>query len=133
MTNASEETVDVAALIEGLERLEVVAEKYEALLRENKILREELAHPKQWRCGRSSERIEPGQLGLFEGDAPRELHEPTDTTPSKRKKKPSHGRAFFPEHLPRNTSVLELDESERSCDCGVVMAEIGTDVTECDA
>jgi hypothetical protein len=46
-------------------QLAELAEKLVALERENKILREENAILKQGRFGRSSERLDPGQLALF--------------------------------------------------------------------
>jgi len=60
-----------AALLEQNERLlrhiEHFAQKVDALERKVKILREENALLKVWRVGRSSERVEPGQLSFFEG------------------------------------------------------------------
>ena len=71
MVKASAETADVAALMKQNERLlrqvEHFAQRIDALEREVKILREENALLKQWRFGRSSERLEPGQLSFFEG------------------------------------------------------------------
>ena len=47
-------------------RIEALAEKLDALERENKILREENAILKRGLFGRRTERLEPGQLRIFE-------------------------------------------------------------------
>jgi len=113
------------------EKLAKLIEQNEALTREVKILREENALLKRGLFGRRSERIEAGQLGFFEDRpvaAPVEVPEPA---PSKPTKKPGHGRAPFPAHLPRETIELEVAEAERQCDgCGKPMQRIGEDVTE---
>lgn len=120
---------DLEATIEALVR------RLDALERENKILREENALLKKWRFGRSSERIEPGQLGFFsDGDLPPE----GDTTALKavdakkaKSKAMGHGRAAFPDHLEREVHTHELAEEERAClDCSVTMESIRIEVTE---
>lgn len=112
-----------------------LAEKNVSLERENKILREENALLKQWRFGRSSERIEPGQLSFFEaGDA--SVVEPQEETGgpaprTKRKSRQGHGRPPFPEHLPRVEVELDLPEDERVCSCcSSELRCIGEDVSE---
>jgi len=54
------------------------------------------------------------------------------TLAKKRRRKPKgHGRAPFPEHLPRERVVCSVPEEERCCpDCGKEMRKIGTEVTE---
>jgi len=98
-----------AALLEQNERLlrhiEHFAQKVDALERKVKILREENALLKVWRVGRSSERVEPGQLSFFEGQPAPDL-EPSTTPRAEPQKKPGHGRAHFPEHLPRVVTEL---------------------------
>lgn len=115
--------------------LEAVLERVEALERENKILREENALLKQWRFGRSSERLEPGQLHFFEADqrsaeeAEEQDEEPTPR--SERKNKRGHGRAVFPKHVPRVDIELDVPEDERVCSCcGGALHPIGEDVSE---
>ena len=109
MVKASAETADVAALMKQNERLlrqvEHFAQRIDALEREVKILREENALLKVWRVGRSSERVEPGQLSFFEGQPAPDL-EPSTTPRAEPQKKPGHGRAHFPEHLPRVVTEL---------------------------
>ncbi len=50
-------------------KFEALVARLDALERENKILREENALLKKWRFGRSSERLESGQLSFFEKGA----------------------------------------------------------------
>jgi len=121
--------VTIARDIEA--KLDKLIEQNEALARENKILREEISALKRGLFGRRSERLEAGQLGFFGSDpeaAPAEAREPAAP---KSKKKPGHGRAPFPAHLPRETIELDVDESGRQCmGCGKTMKRIGEDVTE---
>jgi transposase len=109
----------------------------DALLRENKILRDELAVLKLGVFGRRSERIEPGQLDLYrQGSAP-DPDLPQTPAPTTGVSAPpcaenhGHGRARFSESLPREIIELDLPEAERACpDCGKTMRAIGEDVTE---
>jgi transposase len=106
-------------------------ERITALERENQILREENALLRQWRFGRSSERIEPGQLGLF-GATGAPLPEPPQAVevPAHARAKPGHGRTPFPEHLPRVTIGYDVPEAERVCGSGRRMQPIGADESE---
>jgi transposase len=105
-----------------------------AQAREIKILREQLALLKRGLFGRSSERLEPGQLRLFaEGEAPTESAPEMSEVAAhtRRSKKPGHGRSAFPDHLEREVIAIDLPESERTCpDCGELMQSIGHDVCE---
>lgn len=109
-----------------------------ALTRENKILREELAILKQGLFGKKSERIDPGQLGLFLKSAEPEPNEIANVEPTsseatlpRRNAERGHGRARFSEHLPREIVELDVPEAERACpDCGKEMRAIGEDITE---
>jgi len=125
--------VAIAGDIEGdlsADQLRIVA-----LERENKILREELALLRKHMFGRRTERIEPGQLGLFakdemEEEAARAAATLEKSRQGKRKAK-GHGRAAFPAHLPRERVECLVPEEERSCpSCGTEMRKIGTEVTE---
>lgn len=133
VVKASAKTADVAALMKLNERVleqnQHFAQRIDALEREAKILREENALLKRLRFGRSSERIEPGQLSFFEGQPAPPL-EPQPAPAPKPKQAAGHGRAAFPKHLARTVIALELDEAERTCSCGEVMAPIGVEVTE---
>jgi len=124
----------VVVVEDNPELIQSLAKRVDGLERENKILREENALLKKWRFGRSSERIEPGQLTLFEdGLAPptEQANEAEAPRRSGRKKTRGHGREPFPEHLPREVIRLELAEKECSCSCcGTALVEIGVDVTE---
>jgi len=123
-------TVDIERALASL------AERNEALERENKILREQLAALKQARFGRSTERIDAGQLGLFLDGVPSEAEDagqsaPAPATTSGRKVKKGHGRAPFAADLPRRTIDLDVPEGDRLCPCcGKEMQLIGEDVTE---
>jgi transposase len=120
---------DLASLKRQLVEL---AEKLVALERENKILREENAILKQGRFGRSSERLDPGQLGLFAAE-PAGMP-PTDekvNVPAHERYKRGHGRAPFADHVPRATIECDVPAEERSCStCGKEMRAIGEDVSE---
>jgi transposase len=113
-------------------------EQIVALERENKILREENAILKQGLFGRRTERIDSSQLDLYLKGASPELTVPKNPTPAGTEAAAQHtatsrghGRAQFPEHLPRETVQLDIPEAERTCpDCGKAMRAIGEDVTE---
>jgi len=116
-------------------KIEELLERNDALERELKILREENALLKQWRFGRSSERIEPGQLSFLEdGSEPAEEsnEEEGDAAPKRRRsKKGGHGRGPIPEHVPREEIVLDVPEVERCCSsCEGPLQFMGEDVTE---
>lgn len=119
-----------------LEReLAALLERSIALERENKILREELAVLKQGLFGRRTEKIDPAQLNLYlNGSAPQIALPPTPepaAVSTTRAKSAGHGRAQFPEHLPREVIELDVSESERACpDCGKPMHAIGADTSE---
>ena len=114
--------------------LERANERIDALERENKILRDELALLKQGLFGRRSERIEPGQLDLYLAGASAQLPEPPPAVVESSRSAASargHGRARFPEHLPREVIELDVPESERVCpECSQAMRSIGEDITE---
>ena len=114
-----------------LEELEKLRERLETLERENRILREENALLKRGLFGRGTERIDPGQLALYEAGT-LVLPEPAaPTEPAPRKDKPGHGRAPFAADLPRETIELDVPEAERSCDrCGKDLRRIGEEITE---
>jgi transposase len=121
--------VTVARDIEA--KLEQLIEANEALARENKILREELTLLKRGMFGRRSERLEAGQLDIFGDDAEPPPVKTAELAESKPKKKPGHGRAPFPAHLPREVIELDVADSDRQCKgCGKLMQRIGEDVTE---
>lgn len=120
---------DTQRLIETLE------ERANALERENKILREELALLKQHLFGRRSERLEPGQGGLFGleylGEAAGQAAQSQERSRTSSSKRKGHGRKAFPAHLPRETVQLTVPDEQRTCpDCGQAMCPIGHDATE---
>ena len=115
--------------------LDELQERNTALERENKILREELALFRQHMFGRRTERLDPAQLGLFSTEGLEEAAVKAAATiedaPEPRRKRKGHGRAAFPEHLPREKVKCSVPEEQRSCpDCGKEMQRIGIEVTE---
>ena len=127
---------DTQRLVDALEqRARTLEERANTLERENKILREELALLRQHIFGRRSERLEPGQMGLFGLDelaqAAVEAAQAQERARMPSAKPKGHGRAAFPDHLPRETVALTVPEGQRACpDCGQAMRPIGQDVTE---
>ncbi|MDP6423106.1 MAG: IS66 family transposase [Planctomycetota bacterium] len=104
----------------------------DALTKELKILRDELALLKRGLYGRRSERFEPGQLGIFDELVQSEQAEVPEPAPEPHpKKKRGHGRAPFAAHLPREVIELDLAKDERECKCcGKPMKRIGEEITE---
>ncbi|QDU67897.1 IS66 family transposase [Engelhardtia mirabilis] len=99
------------------------------------VLREQLAHLQRHLFGRRRETIDPNQLRLFETSQAllTKLEEEVAAMPRKPKREPAkgHGRAPFPEDLPRQTVTLDVPEADRSCpDCSGPLHEIGVEVTE---
>ena len=85
----------------GMQQIfDALRERATALERENKILREELALLRQHMFGRRSERIEPGQLGLFADAGLEQAAKQAATTlakePRRGREPKGHGRAAFP-------------------------------------
>lgn len=108
-------------------------EHNDALELENKILRDQLAILKQGLFGRRSERIDPGQLDLYQGASVELPAPPPQEIAAHERAKPAagHGRARFAEHLPREVIELDVPEPERICpDCGKPMHSIGADTSE---
>ena len=127
------EAVVIAPTIQ--ETVEKQQERIVALERENKILREQLALLRQHMFGRRTERLEPGQLGLFANaglaEAAAEAAATLESVPQRSRKPKGHGRAAFSAHLPRETVVCSVPEEDRTCpDCGKAMQRIGTEITE---
>lgn len=115
--------------------IEDLLAQVDALTRENKILREQLALFRQHMYGRRTERLEPGQLGLFSNEglaeAVAEAAATIEQTVQRTEKPKGHGREVFPAHLPRERVVCTVPEKERACpDCGKSMKRIGTEITE---
>lgn len=88
--------------------------------------------------GPRSERIDPGQLSLFEPEAssaaeacaasPAAVEEPRAEPRSRRS---SPGRRKLPADLPRRQMLYELPEAERLCPCcGELRQQIGTETSE---
>ena len=84
--------------------------------------------------GRSSEKIDLTQLGLFEAEAPAATpaEEPEPEPPSpERKGRTGRGRRALPKHLPRRRVVYEIPEADRICPCcGVPMSPIREETSE---
>jgi len=114
--------------------LEQAIQVIEAQALEIELLRERLALMQKGRFGRGTETLSPGQLALFE-DLPAAAEEASEpalpASPKPAKLGKGHGRASFPEHLPRELVELDLAADQRCCpDCGCEMRPIGEDVTE---
>jgi transposase len=116
------------------ERLKSIAALVTQLQRDNVKLSDELASLIKRFFGKSSERLDPDQLALFEGALEAAKSDAAKATPKKQGKKTprkGHGRPTFPDHLPREVIELDVPESERSCsDCGQEMECFGEEITE---
>lgn len=106
----------------------------EALRRENKILRDEVAWLKHHVFGRKTERLAPGQLAFAEnGDPERPVATPEPSRAKEPTKTPAkgHGRAPFPEGMPREVIEVRVPDADRACPhCAEPMKAIGVEVTE---
>ena len=113
-------------------RHDSLVEETNSLERENKILRDENALLKRGLFGRSSERLEPGQLDIFDTTAHVEPVEVPAAPPKPApKKKRGHGRALFSPNLPREVIELDIAEGDRACSCcGKALKLIGEEATE---
>ena len=127
----------MATATESDSKIELLVRCIDALERENKILREEIALLKNGVFGRKTERLDPAQMAMFEGSgepvaAPVEPAAGTRESESEPKqKRKGHGRAPLSPDLPRETIDLDLTPEERACPCcGKEMRLIGEDVTE---
>lgn len=123
-----------ATFEQAIARLEVQTREIKGLWCENNILREQLQILRLGMFGRRSERLAPGQLALFEraaDDQEVEVVEPEPQVKSQKKPKKGHGRAPFPNDLPREVIELDVPENERFCpDCDAAMLLIGEDIAE---
>jgi transposase len=122
----------MSSLAEIESKLAALIERNEALVRENRILREELATLKKGLFGRKSERLDPGQLAMFAGDEDaQERQLVISERPSKQKRKKGHGRTPFAADVPRETIEIDLTKEELPCPCcGKEMQRIGEEVCE---
>ena len=116
-------------LEETIKQLAAVSHDKRVLSSENKILRDEVALLKRGMFGRSSERLEPGQLDIFGAEAPVEVPAVPAKPPAKKKR--GHGRAPFAPSIPREVIDLDIAEADRACSCcGKTLKPIGEEVTE---
>jgi len=123
----------MSSLAETEPKIATLIERNEALERENKILREELAILKKGMFGRKSERLDPGQLGMFANkvDAEQEQSPVTGAPPKKKKNTKGHGRVPFAADVPRETIELSLPKEELTCPrCDKEMQIIGKEICE---
>ena len=104
----------------------------EALEQRVSLLIEQMNILKRGLYGRSSERIDPDQLALFDETGLRPAVDPEpELPPVEKPRKKGHGRASFREDLPRETIELDLAPEDRICpDCDVALKPMGEDVTE---
>jgi transposase len=110
-----------------------LAERVDALERENRILREENAILKRGLFGRGPERIDAGQLALWgDGNAPVSPTERGSAPVLEREsiRRPGLGRPPFSADLPREVIELDLAEDQRTCACGQSLRRIGEEITE---
>ena len=95
------------------------AGELESLRETNRSLQEQLQYFLNRTFGRSSERLHPDQLRLFDIGSSSEAQaaETEEIRYERKKPKKGHGRTLFPDHLPRNEIRVELPENEQTCSC----------------
>ena len=101
------------------------------------ILQEELRLLRAYRFGRSSEKLDPGQVDFLASEIFAAAATPEPKTEGAKEKlakkpRPNHpGRHPFPEHLDRVVEQVPLSEDEQNCDhCGGEMAVVGIETRE---
>ena len=114
---------------------DALLEKFELALEENASLRAQVDHLKRMLFGRKSEKTHPGQLSLFgpspEEAAPEEAAAEDEPPAKKKRRRGKSGRLEIPEDLPRHDIVIDVPESDRSCDlCSADMVPFKDAVTE---
>ncbi len=119
---------------------DVFQKENEALFNQIKILSEEIFWLKKELFASRSERRPIKEknteaLDLFENaDVAEEKRSEVATESiayTRKKRKPEENRQKLPEHLERVVEVVELPESERTCDeCDSELVEIGEEITE---
>lgn len=142
---STENSTALAATLHGRHlEAELAQLKEELAAREQRIrvLEEALRILKAQRWGASREKLReaPGQAALFnEVEVSTELAEitglepPLSATPLREAKAPAAsrcGRRALASHLRRREIRHELPESQRTCDCGQRLIEIGAEVSE---
>ena len=106
-------------------------------------LRHRIAMLLQQKYGPRTERFHPDQLLLFadwiadaaaantaNAAAANAQEKESQAKPGPRKPKTPHGRGPLPDKLPRHPRHHVLTEAERTCVCGTLRVEIGTDESE---
>ena len=105
---------------------------------ENKRLSDELTLLLNRLFRKKSERLDPDQLRLFlqelqpgSDDSAAVAAIPAREVVRAKARRPGHGRAAFPAHLPREIIEIDLSAGERQCpECGCAMQPIGVETTE---
>lgn len=131
------ERTELPTDIESLQAL-VVSLREELVARDTKVdsLIEIIRDLKRSRFGKSSEKVSPNQLGMFNeaeesaaSDESTDESEDTETITYERKKPK---RKPLPKELAREEKVIELQESERRCPHNPehLMREIGEEISE---
>jgi transposase len=89
--------------------------------------------------GRSSEKLDPNQLALFEkmlaelanASPPAPLPEPVQTPAAQSARTNGHGRRRLPPELERRSVVIDLPEDQKPCPCCCAMRNLmGEEITE---
>ena len=120
---------------EALEVIDELSSDLNAMARDLKIRRQENELLERGRFGRSSERINPDQMALFQGkgNAPHFRDKDAKRSPDRKteSKKSGHCRQALPDAMPWEVIELNVSEADRCCsDCGKTMRLIGQDVAE---
>ncbi len=103
------------------------------LAKANRWLTQQLTGKNIQLFGPRSERLDAGQLSLYEEGVVGPLPEPApeDVAKPRKKKGPGHGRKAFPSQLERRVVECDVPEDERTCtECCAALQGIGEDVCE---
>ena len=115
-------------LPDDIERLQALVRRQAAQI---ESLQEQLRLAVHKRFGRSSEKVSPDQLRLFnEAEAESAAEETDETVPVPAHARRKRGRKPLPAALPRVLVEHDLEEVEKTCPCGCRLTRIGEEVSE---
>ncbi len=135
-SDSKAEVIDIGVLLDVVDAQSTELDRRAERIKE---LQSELRLWRQGLFGKRREAIDPNQLRMdfldtapVEQDPADDQEEDPEQPPGKdQPRKKGHGRAKFPDHLPREEIRIELPEAEQCCpECGDRMQIFGEEVCE---